>query len=299
MSRLFGLAMVAVLLPACSFVIGGRPVKVDDQAFFFAGNVPIYGQPASPVDISTLMYLRALRRIDVCGLLTGATLDKVGELVSVGTLYALDECDAELKVSGEQSRRFVAVTLETSPRDPPSVCGVEVPLSLSRLPGAPAQPTFMKLAVRVELVVDTDCELEKRIGAGLAARLATEPLPPRDAAALYPARLADRDPCEVLSLLSDITAWDVAGSGPYRCRFALDGNGLQVELHPRYVDDGPTQCTAFAFVDPRMQLRLVGGGYVNPGGVVIRPAVVVEDIDANDCGGAVSEIAAAAGKLYA
>jgi hypothetical protein len=296
------------MVPACSVVIDGKPVKVGDQAFFFAGNVTIYGQPVSTDDISILMYLRALRRTDVCGLLTGATLAKVGELVSVGMSLAFDECDAELKVSGVGTRRFVAVSLETTPRDPPSLCNVVVPLPLSRLPGAPPQPAAMKLAVRVELVVDTDCKLEKRIGDGLAARIATEPLPPRDAAALYPARLADRDPCEVLSVLSGITAWDVAGSGPYRCRFALDGNGLQVRLQPRFADDDRTECTAFAFVDPRIQRRVIGDGYVDTGDVVIRPAVVVEDTDGNDCGGdepparransGVADVAALAGKLF-
>ena len=238
-----------------------------------------------------------MRRIDVCGLLTGATLAKVGELVAVGTTYAFDECDAELKVSGV-GRRFVALTLATEPRDPLSFCNVVVPLPLSRLPGAPPQPAVLKLAVRVELIVDTDCELERRIGDGLAKRLATEPLPARDATALYPARLADRDPCEVLTLLSDITAWDIPGSTPYRCRFALDGNGMQVGLQPRYVDDGPTECTAFAFVDSGMQRRLLVGGFVGLGGVLIRPAVVVQDIDGNGCGATLTDIAAAAGKLY-
>jgi hypothetical protein len=278
-------------------IIGGKPVKEVDQAFFFAGNVPIYGQPVGADDIDILMYLRALRRIDVCGLLTGATLAKVGELVSVGTTLAFDECDAELKVSG-LGRRFLAVTLETEPRDPPSFCQVAVPLTLSKLPGAPPQPAFLKLAVGVELVADTDCKLERRIGDGLAERLATEPLPPRDATAFYPARLAERDPCEVLSLLSDITAWDIPGSKPYRCRFAVNGNGLQVELQPRFIDDGPTACTAFTFVDPGMQRRARGGGYVSLGSVVIRPAVIVQDIDGNGCGAQLTDIAAAAGELF-
>ncbi|MDT5010186.1 MAG: hypothetical protein QOH57_1803 [Mycobacterium sp.] len=288
--------MVAVLASGCSAVIGGKPVMQSDQAFFFAGNVSTYGQPVSADDTDALLYLRALRRIDVCGLLTGSTLAKVGELVSVGTTLAFDECDAEVKMSGAGARRFVALTLETAPRDPVSVCNVAVPLPLNRLPGAPKQPAAFKPAVRVELIVDTDCKVERRIGDGLAQRLA-EPLPPRDAAAVYPARLAERDPCEVLSVLTGITAWDVAGSGPYRCRFALDGEGLQVRLQPRYADDGATECTAFEFVDADMQRRVIGGGYVSLGSVVIRPAVVVEDVDAHDCA-AVAGVAAAAGKLY-
>src|SRR6202030_2508092 len=60
-------------------------------------------------DITMLAYLRALRRIDVCGLLTRDALPKVGEIVSVGTLFAFDECDAEVKVSGDSDRRFVSV----------------------------------------------------------------------------------------------------------------------------------------------------------------------------------------------
>lgn len=70
--------------------------------------VPVYGQSVNADDRALLAYLRALRRIDMCGLLTGGTLDKVGEIVSVGTLYAFDECIAEIKISGVENPRYVS-----------------------------------------------------------------------------------------------------------------------------------------------------------------------------------------------
>jgi hypothetical protein len=297
LSSLFLVVVIAASLPSCSAVLDGKAVKgPPDSAFFFAGEVPIYGQPVRSDDIARLKYLRAMRRIDVCGLLSGGTLAKIGELVSVGTTLAFDECDAELKVSGG-ARRFLSVTLATSPRDPLSFCGVTVPLPLSALPGAPALPDGMQPMVWVELIVDTDCQLERRIGDGLAARLRTVALPPRDAAALYQSPLAERDPCEVLTMLDGNKAWDVFGSKPYQCRLKVDGTGVVVQLQPQYVDARQEECAAFELVGPPMQRRLIGGGYVNLGGVVIRPAVAVNDTDGYDCG-PVADIASKAALLY-
>jgi hypothetical protein len=145
-----------------------------------------------------------------------------------------------------------------------------------------------------------DCELTRRIADALTARLATKSLPPRDAVAIYPSRLADRDPCEVLARRDDVAGWNVRGSEPYRCRFSLrrDGHdvGLTLRLQPQVVDAGAGSCSAVSFVDAPMQRRVLGIGYVDPADVVIRPAVVV-DSDGPDCNVA-TDVATAAAKLY-
>jgi hypothetical protein len=289
--------VIAVSLASCSTVTGGKAVtRPPDSAFFFAGEVPVYGHPVKGDDVARLAYVRAMRRIDVCGLLRGAALAKVGELVSVGPTLAYDECDAEVKVSGG-GQRFLNVSIATSPRDPPSMCGVTMPLPLSGLPGAPAVPTGMQPTVWVELVVDTDCKLESRVGDGLRARLTTGALPPRDATALYQSPLAERDPCEVVKVLDDVRAWDVFGLGPYSCRLKLNGNRIVVTLRPQFVDARRTECTAFEFVGPPMQRNVIGVGYVRPGDVDVRPAVVVADIDGANCG-SLADIAAKAASVY-
>jgi hypothetical protein len=288
--RSLALTPIAVaLLTGCASPIDGRPVAGPtdvDQAFFFAGDVPAYGQRVSDDDIARMAYLRAVRRIDVCGLLTGGALARVGETVSVGTLFAFNECDAEVKISGVSERRFVSVELDLASAEP-SGCDVSVPLPLSRLPDAPPLPASAQPSARVGVIGVVDCELARRIGDALTARLEAKPLPPRDAAAIYPSRMAGRDACEVLSVRNDITDWDVHGSGPYRCRFSIRGDGhdvgLQLSLQPRVVDAGPAFCSAVSFVDAPMQRKVLGVGYVDPADIVIRPAVVVEDVDGRDC----------------
>ena len=59
-----------------------------------------------------LAYRRAIRRIDVCGLVNPDALAKVGEVGSLSTLFAFDECDAEVKLPGRPDPRFVTVQLD-------------------------------------------------------------------------------------------------------------------------------------------------------------------------------------------
>lgn len=311
-----GAAVAATLILALATVVGCSPPvdgsaivgpKDVDQGYFFAGDVAVYGQQVSADDTTLLAYLRALRRIDVCGLLTGDAMNKIGETFSVGTLFAFSECDSEVKVSGESNRRFVSVELGLTPSpDGTGVrsCDVSIPLALDRLPGARPLNGSPPPFVKVGLIGAEDCELTARTSSALATRLTTAPLPPRDAAAAYWSRLAERDPCEVLSVLPDpVARWDVRGSGPYRCKFEVIRAGrtvpLQVRLEPQLVDvatesrrrvEGhgaeiyvdPVFCSAVSFVDAPLQRKLIGRGYFDLSDVVIRPAVVVE-ADAGDC----------------
>jgi hypothetical protein len=329
--------IAAVSVPACIPPIGGKPVvgpTETDPAYFFAGDIPAYGRAVNTDDITYLAYLRALRRIDVCGLLTGATLAKVGQTFSVGTLFAFDECDAELKVSGVTDPRLLSVQLTMSlrPDEPPDFrvgdtavyrtdfqsCNYLVVLDLARLPGARPLISVLEPFVQVSLFGPQDCDLTRRIAGAVAARLSAQPLPPRDAAATYPVRLAERDPCEVLAPLGGtVDLWDVPGSGPYRCRFGVtDGGGsaaLEVRLEPRMVDAvtasqrldeqgvevylDPVLCSAVSFMGSTMQRKVIGRGYVDLADVVIRPAVVV-DTGGHDCA-AVTDVAIKAAHLYA
>jgi hypothetical protein len=331
------LLAAAVVLTGCSRSLDGTAAmgpRDVDPAYFFAGDVPTYGQRVIPGDVTALAYLRAARRVDPCGLLTRDAMAKIGEIVSVGTLFALDECDVDIKVPGEANRRYASIEVifnrmagqsvaflagdlpvyETYPGS----CDYLLPLNLSLLPGAqplrqPEQPF-----VRVGLIADENCDFAQRLARAIAPVVGSLRLPVRDAVAVYPSALAERDPCQVLSVVaSKVDRWDVNRSRPYECHFEIsrgrDIVPIQVSLEPKNYDmatetrqhrerDGiellvdPLYCSAVAFVGGPMQRKLVGGDFVGTGEVVIRPAVVV------DSGGAhcdvVTDVAVAAAKLY-
>jgi hypothetical protein len=331
------LLAIVVALSGCSRDIDGSaaigPREVD-PAYFFAGEVPTYGQRVNPGDVTALAYLRAVRRIDPCGLLTRDGLAKVGEIGSVGTLFALDECDVDIKVPGEANRRYasIEVIFNRMAGQPvaflagdlpvyetyPGSCDYLLPLNLSLLPGAQPLRQLDQPFVRVGLIGEENCDFAQRLVLAIAPTAESLRLPVRDALAVYPSVLAEHDPCEVLSVVAaDVERWDVARSRPYECHFGIsrgrDAVPIQVSLEPKAYDlatetrehrerDGvellvdPVYCSAVAFVGGPMQRKLLGGDFVGTGDVVIRPAVVV------DSGGGrcdvVTDIATAAAKLY-
>jgi hypothetical protein len=336
-----GLWAAALVVAGCGDYIGGDAKtgsRAPDPAFFFGGDVPVYGQTVSNNDRIALAYQRAIRRIDPCGLADRQTLAKIGEISSVGTLYAFDECDVEVKMAGDAAARFISLQLTLGQvAEPPALraggvpvyetakdsCEFLIPVDLSRLPGAqrlrkPDQPFL-----QVSLIGAQDCAVTKKVVSAIAERVTAGPLPPRDAAAVYPIPLAERDPCEVLSALgADVDHWDVNRTRPYQCEFGIWRDGypdvlsMRVALEPKIVDIttdakqhrvsggtdvylDPTFCSAVAFVGPPMQRRLAGGDFVDVANLVVRPAVVV-DSDAAGCAGTspVVEVAATAAKLY-
>ena len=328
---------ILVALSGCSRSVDGTAAtgsREVDPAYFFAGDVPTYGQHLNPDEVTTLAYLRAMRRIDPCGLLTRDALAKVGEIGSVGTLFALDECDVDIKVPGETNRRYasVEVVLNRMAGQPiaflaaglpvyesyPGSCDYLLPLNLSLLPGAkplrqPDQPF-----VRVGLIADDNCDFAQRLARAVAPTVESSRLPVRDAVAAYPSALAERDPCQVLSMVAaEVERWDVIRSRPYECNFGIsradDVVPIQVSLAPKMYDmatetrqprerDGvellvdQAYCSALAFVGAPMQRKLLGGDFVGTGDVVIRPAVVV-DSGGEHCD-VVTDVATAAAKLY-
>jgi hypothetical protein len=334
-----GLLAILAIVTGCAAPVDGTarvgPREVDPAAFF-AGPVPTYGLPVSAGDVEALAYLRAIRRIDPCGLLTREDLAKIGEIGSVGTLFAFDECDADVKVPGEAARRYMSVELTLTHVDGqqvvfhaaglpvyeayPGSCDYLLPMDLARLPGAPPERGLDRPFVRIGLIADGNCEFVQRLVRALAPRLATLRVPLRDAVATYPAEVAEHDPCHVLAALrGQVGRWDALRSRPYQCDFVLqrigfDATPLQLSLEPQAYDlatetrtrldrDGVEvyvdqgTCTAATFVGAALRRKLVGGDFVVTGEVVIRPAVVV-DAGPGHCDAAV-DVAAAAAKFYA
>ncbi len=337
-------AQVVALVLGLGLVGCGQPVDgtatvrepAADPGFFFADDVPTHGQTVGKSDAVMLSYLRAMRRVDVCGLVEQQTQSGIGDISAMSTLYAFDECDVEIKMPGVANRKFLNVTLDLAKvKEPPSFragdvpvyesaprsCEYVIPLALGELPGASPLRKPVQPVVRVGQVGDQDCELTKKFAAGVAETVGTAPLPPRDAAAVYPVALAERDPCEVLSAIADqVDHWDVAASRPYACEFGVwrDGDpdvvGLRVTLQPKIVGvateghkrlktpDGdelyldPRFCSATVFTGPTMQRRLAGGDFVDVENVVVRPAVTVEG-GKGDCGAAV-EVAGVAARVF-
>jgi hypothetical protein len=312
---------------------GSRDV---DPAYFFAGEVPTYGRSVSPAEATTMMYLRAMRRIDPCGLLNRQALAKIGEINSVGTLFALDECDLDIKVPGKADRRYASVGIVLSQmwRAPvafrvgevpvyesyPGSCQYLMPLDLARLPGARPLPKPDQPFVRIGLIAQKDCDFTQRLVDAVAPRIAALQLPVRDAVATYPAALAEHDPCQVLSTLgSQVARWDIDRSQPYECDFTLAAKdfrgpvGMRVTLKPQlydtasdrrlhFVRDGVEMmvdesfCSTVAFVGAAMQRKLFGGDFVDTGSVIIRPSIVVENGGGRCDAG--TKVATTAAKLY-
>jgi hypothetical protein len=84
-----GLTAAVLVLAGCGDYVGGDAKagsRAGDPAFFFAGDVPIYGQTVSNNDKIALAYMRAIRRIDPCGFADRQALAKIGEIASLGTL---------------------------------------------------------------------------------------------------------------------------------------------------------------------------------------------------------------------
>jgi hypothetical protein len=327
------------IVTGCTRTVGGTAQTGSrdvDPASFFAGAVPTYGVPIGSDGTDALAYLRAVRRIDPCGLLTRDELAKIGEIGSVGTLFAFDECDVDVKVPGETERRYVSVEVTLTQVDGqpvefqanglpvyeayPGSCDYMVPLDLSRLPGAPPPRTPDRPFVRIGLIADGNCGFVQRLVRALAPRIAALHMPLRDALAVYPAQVAEHDPCHVLAAVGgQVGHWEVERSRPYECDFTLRRNGVedtpvQVSLEPQvydsatetrtHVDRGGIEvlvdqetCTATTFVGPPLRRKLVGGDFLPTGEVILRPAVVV-DAGLGHCDAA-TDVAAAAAKFYA
>ncbi|HTY27192.1 MAG TPA: hypothetical protein VMD51_03465, partial [Mycobacterium sp.] len=250
------LLAVLLLVSACGQAVEGtarRGPDGVDRGFFFAGPVAEYGRSPSPDDTATLAYLRALRRIDVCGLVNRDTVGKAGEINWYGTLFAFDECDVAVKAPGRATQEFlsVQVALDRATGQPafsaagvsvhessPGSCEFLLPLGLSRLPGAPTLNSQNQPVAKIGVIGGGDCPLARRTTAALAEWLDTRPPPARDAVAAYSVRLAEQDPCAVLSVPGrEVVRWDIDRGTPYQCVFDVKRGAqpisVQVALAPK------------------------------------------------------------------
>ncbi|MBI3225084.1 MAG: hypothetical protein HYZ39_08500 [Mycolicibacterium cosmeticum] len=305
--------VMALGLAGCARALDVTPhAAAPDPAFFFAGPVPTYGQQVSPTQRNRLAYLRALRRVDPCDLLTRAALARVGEIGSVGTMFAFGECDVDIKVAGDSARRYLSVEVELGTLDR-AACQYVAPLLLARLPGAPPLPGPVQPVVRISPITDQACAFADQVGRSAAPILNANRPPIRDGVSAYPVALAERDPCEILQVMPG-ARWDVGATRPHLCAVTLtDGTAVRLTLAPQLFEpdtdtrsqhsrDGvdvfvDTQfCAASVFVGAPMRRKMLGGDYQRPSDVVIRPSVMVESVPAR-CD-TVGDIAVAAGKLF-
>jgi hypothetical protein len=330
------LLAVLLLVTACGQAVGGsarRGSHAVDPGFFFAGPVPVFGRTVGAADTATLSYLRALRLVDVCGLVNRDTVGKIGEIDWYGTLFAFAECDVAVKVPGRIAQEYLSVEVAwdrptgqsafTAAGLPvhessPGSCEFLLPLGLAALPGAPPLTSDNQPVMKTSVLGGGDCLLARRTTTALAEWLTSRPPPPRDGAAAYPIRLAEQDPCAVLTVIGgEIARWDIERGTPFQCVFEVERGAqamtVQVSLAPKVgnmVIDGRERreidgilvyldrafCSAESIVGPQMQRRLAAGGYEDPPDTVIVPTVTVDSGSA-DCD-TVARITASAAKLY-
>ena len=203
----------------------------------------------------------------------------------------------------------------------PGSCGYLLPLDLSLLPGAQPLRQLDQPFVRVGLTAENNCDFAQRLARAIAPTVESLRLPVRDGAAVYPDALAERDPCQVLSVLgTEVKRWDVARSRPYDCTFGImrGKEALSVRYscpcsrrtttwRPRAGSTAnatvsscsSTRCTARRWRSSVLRCSAGGsaaGFFVGTGEVVIRPAVVVAS-GGEHCD-VVTDLAVAAAKLY-
>ncbi|SID81506.1 Uncharacterised protein [Mycobacteroides abscessus subsp. abscessus] len=217
---------------------GGEPVPGAD--FFFQGEQPDYGQKLDAQEKATLIYARALRRVDPCGF--ASALKEYGDPGQVVGDFQM--CYASVKVTGDpsltevsyeysmQDKRDASAAFRVGPvpvYETGEECEYEVPLGLERLPGAPSSPPLhAMLSVSAYLYgsdeySDPDCRVAKQVVTAIAKQLPSG-LQPRSALSTYPIKLAERDPCEILREYPGrragcrLTYWVIPLAVTSRCR---------------------------------------------------------------------------------
>ncbi len=225
----------------------------------FADAVPTYGQTFTQNQTTLLAYLRALRRVDPCGLLL--VLKDIGapEYVSGD----IGGCFGSIKVTGTANPSSIGLSLmlgDYSGEKPEftiggapvfhtaGTCLYEFPIALDKLPDAPRLKGAKVPALRV-VVVDgsrsalaPNCKMAQPV-IGLLAKLSPADMPVRDALSAYPIKIAERDPCEILGEYPG-KADDLRPSlfgDPFSCRFSLQDSDTQFELSIRTGIDAPSR----------------------------------------------------------
>lgn len=249
-------------IAGCARVVSGRATgrlpALTGQTLF-AGDVPTYGQAFTEKETTLLAYLRALRRIDPCGLLL--MLKDIGapEYISGD----VGGCFGSIKVTGtagpssvglslmlgEYSREKPEFTVDETPvYHSAGTCLYEFPIELGKLPKAPTLKGVRVPALRAVVVDGTrsalapNCKMAQPV-IGVLAKLSPADMPVRDALSAYPIKIAERDPCEILAAypgrVSELKS-SLFGD-PFSCRFAMRDSDTQFELSIRTGVDPPSR----------------------------------------------------------
>lgn len=253
---------IALLASACTQAVTGSPgigVNPPAPGSLFDGDLPAYGQTWSADDNAKRAYVRALRRIDPCGL--AEKLQAPGSLDQI--TGDIGSCNARWKIPGQKNHLFVSVRpdLEDVSHDVVAFrvgdtpvysfeeggCSFSVPIAIDKLSGAPAPPKRLKPVLAV-LVTDPEgakCAMAQDILKSAVAVSPTE-YPVRSAVSAYPIPLAERDPCEILGDYPGLLARSDLGGfgGPFVCTFMLRDSPLSYRLgftaHTDGIPDGYT-----------------------------------------------------------
>lgn len=332
-----GLLAMFLVVVGCARATDGSPTagpRDVDPAVFFAGAVPTYGQPLIGAEVTTQAYLRALRRVDPCGFTSREVLSRIGEVLSAGTMFEFNSCEIEVKVPGSADPKLVSVVVAMADvgGDTPAftvgdrpvypyyeaTCGLQVPLPLDELPGAPpltsAERPYLQLS---DLISERGCAFIDEFAKAVAVALDPAHLPFRDALAVHPIKAAEHGPCEVLGMLDGVATWDATAPLPYVCNFTLRRGDSDVEvrlvLRPRspkesasdfFRDErdgvevyvGNEYCAAIAFLGAELERKTSGGAPIDMGEWATAPAATV-NADAPHCDAA-ADVAVAAAKAF-
>lgn len=252
-------------IAGCTTVVSGTPtgsLPAPTGQMLFEGAVPKYGQNLNERQTAQLAYLRALRRVDPCGLLL--KLKDIGAPTYISG--DVGGCFGSVKVAGSANPSSVGLSLmlgDYSREEPEfrlggtpiyhtaGTCVYEFPVALDKLPGAPKVAKVGTPALRVVVVdgsrsaLGTNCKMAQPV-IGVLAGMSPADMPVRDALSAYPIKMAERDPCEILGEYpgqADEVSSSLFGD-PYACRFSLQDIDTQFELTIRSGVDPPSRLGA-------------------------------------------------------
>lgn len=257
--------MTLLAIAGCTNIVSGTAtgrLPAPTGQTLFAGDVPRYGQTLTDEQTTMLAYMRALRRIDPCGLVLA--LNEIGAPTYISG--DVGGCFGSIKVAGTANPSSVGLSLvlgdsslekpeftvgETPVYHTPNTCAFEFPMALAKLPNAPKLKGPRMPVLRVVVVdgarsaLSTDCKMAQPV---INALLKMNPadLPVRDALGAYPIKIAERDPCEILEEYPG-RARDLRPSllgDPFACRFSLQDGDAWYELSFRAGVDPPSKLRA-------------------------------------------------------
>lgn len=226
----WGLVPLALLMAACGAdPANPAPARRADPSAFFAGELPAYAHDLDGASRSTLLVLRAIRRVDPCGLvpkddlaksapsLTGTAPggapdtcklsfedDGPGEWFEVGLVPEAD------RSSGEEYFEVDGQAVYQGRSDDLAACSFFFDTGLAKYPGAPRDVPDAKIQVRAYrhdnpcgLATAVATAIVKAKSAGLPARAGAE-------------KILDQDPCAVVAGAEQAKV-DFADTTAYRC----------------------------------------------------------------------------------